>query len=408
MFRKVVARLAVAVFTGALLTACDAPPELSCDWMKLSGKPDPEGAVVVLVDASNSTRSDEADKAPDYAAALRDRLQQAVEHKRLVSIGSFSGSAAAVKWSERGLRTDDGANSQNRQLAVQNATKCLQQAVSQAAAEKPLERGTDVLGAATAAFEELRTRTGSLEVVLATDGLATVGCASLEKAAIGRMDALENVVSLCKTRIGELGKAPDGTKLSLVGVGHPAIGAPKPSTGQLMWLGELWRRLCETTGVKMVDCEVSTGSVTGSSPRRAPHADLADPVVAFPKPEDGVDGEKEIVWALGDSDLVLFEFDTHHLKPQGIAQIERIAEKIKQYPRATTTITGHTDHRGTNAYNMGLSERRAEAVRTVLRNNGVTAVETRWFGEEKPLCPGEDEPAMQCNRRVEIVTNKGW
>src|SRR3712207_1582686 len=100
--------------------------------MKGTGKPDPEGAVIVLVDASNSTRSEDADKAPDYAVALQDRLKQAVEKKRLVSIGSFSGSAAAVKWSELRLRTDDGANSQNRKASVENATKCLQRAVTQA------------------------------------------------------------------------------------------------------------------------------------------------------------------------------------------------------------------------------------------------------------------------------------
>ncbi|HEX7301500.1 OmpA family protein, partial [Lentzea sp.] len=170
------------------------------------------------------------------------------------------------------------------------------------------------------------------------------------------------------------------------------------------------QRLCEATGVRPENCAIETGSVVGKSPQRPPSGDMSDPEVAFPAPEDGVDGEKEIVWALGDSDLVLFDFDSDRLKREGVAQLEKVAAKIKEYPRASTMISGHTDSRGTNEYNLGLSQRRAEAVRAVLRNSGVTTnIETRWFGEEKPLCPNsDDEQAMKCNRRVEIVTNKGW
>lgn len=413
MFRRVVARLAVAVFAGALLVACGSEPEPQpdpghqCGWMKKPDK-DTSGAVAVLLDASNSTRSADAGKAPDYAGAVRDRLREAVKAGQTVSIGSFSGNATTVRWAERRLRTDSGASIENKASAEANALKCLENFVTQASADEPLVPGSDVLGAATAGFEELRDQQGELRLILATDGLSTTGCASLEKAAVGRMDVLENIVSLCTSRSAQTGTAPNGLKLTMVGIGHPSIGSPTPSTGQLLWLGQLWQRLCAVMNVQKENCAIETGSVMGKPAQRLPAPDMADPEIGFPKPEDGVDGEKEIVWAIGDSDLVLFEFDTPHLMREGIAQIERIAEKIKQYPGATTMITGHTDHRGTNAYNMDLSQRRAEAVRTVLRNNGVTAVETRWFGEEKPLCPGADEPAMKCNRRVEIVTNKGW
>lgn len=403
------AGLAAAVCAAALLTACDdGPLPDSCAWMNDPGVKEAGGAAVVLLDASNSTRSADAEKSPDYAMALKDRLREIVKGRQTVSIGSFSGNATRVRWTGQKLYTDVDAAEENYEDAVANATECLQGFVRSASADGPVEAGTDVLGAATAGFDKVRDANGERSVVLATDGLATVGCASLEKAAIGQTDVLENIVSLCTSRVGETGRAPDGTKLSFVGVGHPAVGAPTPSTGQLLWLGQLWTRLCETTGVAKGNCVVDTVSTMGRAPGRPPAGDVGDPEVKFAKPGEGVDGDKVITWSLGDSDLVLFDFDSDRLKTEGVAQLARVAAKIKQYPAATTTITGHTDARGTNDYNMGLSQRRAEAVRAVLINNGVTTkVETRWFGEEKPLCPNsDDEQAMKCNRRVEIVTDK--
>ncbi|MFD5829279.1 OmpA family protein [Lentzea sp. NPDC060358] len=364
----------------------------------------------MLLDASNSTRSVEAEKAPDYAQALKARLTDVVKARQTLSIGSFSGNATRVRWIEQDLTTDVDAGPENYDDAVVNATRCLQDFITKASADGPVEPGTDVLGAATAGFEKVRAVKGERAVILATDGLSTVGCASLEKAAIGQTTVLENIVSLCNTRGNETGKAPDGTKLSLVGVGHPAVGASTPSTGQLIWLGQLWTRLCETTGVLKENCAVDTVSVMGKAPQRAPSGNVADPEITFPKPGDGVDGDKVITWSLGDSDMVLFDFDSDQLRAEGLTQLDQVASKIKQYPNATTTVTGHTDARGTNEYNLGLSQRRAAAVRAALLNKGVTTkVETQWFGEEKPLCPhSSDEQAMKCNRRVEIVTNKGW
>ncbi len=68
-------------------------------------------------------------------------------------------------------------------------------------------------------------------------------------------------------------------------------------------------------------------------------------------------------------------------------------------------LEGHTDERGTREYNIGLSERRAQAVRRVLGLQGVgdSRLSTVSYGEERPAVAGEDESAYSRNRRVEIV-----
>ncbi|WP_330857129.1 hypothetical protein, partial [Lentzea sp.] len=175
--------------------------------MKKKGEKEPGGALVVLLDASNSTRSADEGKSPDYATVLRDRLGKAVAAGQTVSIGSFAGTATSVRWVERNLRTDAGASQENKASADATATKCLQDFVTQAASEAPLDSGTDVLGAVTAGYQELSTRSGERGLVLATDGLPTKGCASLVKATVGRTDVLENIVSLCKARSSETGAA---------------------------------------------------------------------------------------------------------------------------------------------------------------------------------------------------------
>lgn len=65
---------------------------------------------------------------------------------------------------------------------------------------------------------------------------------------------------------------------------------------------------------------------------------------------------------------VKFDFDQSVVKPGSQADIKSLADFMKQYPQTTTTVEGHTDAIGTDAYNQGLSERRAHAVRDVLVN----------------------------------------
>ena len=73
--------------------------------------------------------------------------------------------------------------------------------------------------------------------------------------------------------------------------------------------------------------------------------------------------------------------------------------------RAAATLEGNTDERGSREYNLGLGERRAQAVRRLMTAYGAGGNQLRAvsFGEEKPAADGGDESAWSLNRRVEIV-----
>jgi peptidoglycan-associated lipoprotein len=68
-------------------------------------------------------------------------------------------------------------------------------------------------------------------------------------------------------------------------------------------------------------------------------------------------------------------------------------------------LEGHTDERGSREYNIGLGERRAQAVRRALLLQGAAEgqISTVSYGEERPAAAGSDEGAWAKNRRVEIV-----
>ena len=107
---------------------------------------------------------------------------------------------------------------------------------------------------------------------------------------------------------------------------------------------------------------------------------------------------------------VLFDFDKANLRPEAGPALAKVAAVLKSYPRATATIYGHTDGKGSDQYNQRLSDQRAESVRRWLVANGVTTRMTaRGWGKLKPIAPntmpnGADNPeGRQKNRRVEIT-----
>lgn len=97
---------------------------------------------------------------------------------------------------------------------------------------------------------------------------------------------------------------------------------------------------------------------------------------------------------------VLFDFDSSRLKPGAYPELDRVANVLNKYPQTTIRVEGHTDSKGSEAYNQALSERRAEAVKNALTQRGVMAarIQTVGFGESQPISSND---AM--NRRVEIV-----
>lgn len=107
-------------------------------------------------------------------------------------------------------------------------------------------------------------------------------------------------------------------------------------------------------------------------------------------------------------DRILFDFDKSELRQDGAAVVNALAAAFVRVTPRRLEIRGHTDGKGSAAYNQGLSERRAATVEQALRQRAVTsAMQARGFGMSQPVAAndinGRDNPAgRQLNRRVEI------
>ena len=112
--------------------------------------------------------------------------------------------------------------------------------------------------------------------------------------------------------------------------------------------------------------------------------------------------ERGMVLTLGD---VLFDTGQATLKPGAALVLDRLSRFLMQYPDTRLRIEGHTDSRGSDEYNMGLSERRAQAVASALETRGIAAdrVETVGRGKNFPVASNDTVAGRQANRRVEIV-----
>ena len=102
---------------------------------------------------------------------------------------------------------------------------------------------------------------------------------------------------------------------------------------------------------------------------------------------------------------VLFDFDKSNLKPEAIRQLAVVLQALREQPSLQTHIVGHTDSVGSDAYNMGLSQRRANSVATYLAQQGVPrqSITTDFRGKREPIASNATAAGRAQNRRVEIT-----
>ena len=102
---------------------------------------------------------------------------------------------------------------------------------------------------------------------------------------------------------------------------------------------------------------------------------------------------------------IYFDFDNSEIKGEGTDIVAAHAKYLAANPSARVRLEGNTDERGSREYNIGLGERRAQAVRRALLLQGASDAQlsTVSYGEERPAAAGHDETAWAKNRRVEIV-----
>ena len=97
---------------------------------------------------------------------------------------------------------------------------------------------------------------------------------------------------------------------------------------------------------------------------------------------------------------VMFDFDSSTLKPGAYSEMDRVAVILNKYPQTTIRVEGHTDSKGSEAYNQTLSEKRAMTVKNALTQRSVdpARIQTVGYGESQPISSNDD-----INRRVSIV-----
>jgi len=107
---------------------------------------------------------------------------------------------------------------------------------------------------------------------------------------------------------------------------------------------------------------------------------------------------------------VYFDYDRDALRDDAMATLDQKAAVLQANPGVTVVITGHTDERGSDEYNLALGQRRAAQVKRYLVSKGIdgSRLTTQSMGEAQPAASGSDEGAYQQNRRAEFdVRNAG-
>ena len=103
--------------------------------------------------------------------------------------------------------------------------------------------------------------------------------------------------------------------------------------------------------------------------------------------------------------VVYFNFNDDTLKPEFQATIACHAKYLRDRPNARMTLEGNADERGTREYNLGLGERRGNAVSAAVVGSGgsLGQINVVSYGEERPTCADSTDDCWSKNRRVEIV-----
>ncbi len=101
---------------------------------------------------------------------------------------------------------------------------------------------------------------------------------------------------------------------------------------------------------------------------------------------------------------IYFDFDKFDLKPESYIELERVVKFLNDNPSVNIEISAHTDSKGSDDYNLQLSQNRAESVVAYLASQGISPQRliARGYGESVPIADNSTEEGMQKNRRVEM------
>jgi outer membrane protein OmpA-like peptidoglycan-associated protein len=101
---------------------------------------------------------------------------------------------------------------------------------------------------------------------------------------------------------------------------------------------------------------------------------------------------------------IFFDFDKTTLRPESIPQLDRVVKFMRDNPTVSVEIGGHTDSKGSDEYNINLSQGRAESVVNYVIEQGVdySRIIAKGYGESLPVDTNSTDEGRQSNRRVEF------
>lgn len=167
--------------------------------------------------------------------------------------------------------------------------------------------------------------------------------------------------------------------------------------------------LASSLGLLVSACAGQKPPAVAAPPATArPQIAATEPAPPEVRPSPAPGSQAELRAQAG-TDTVLFSLDSHELEPEAQAILLRHAAWLQRNPAARVTLEGHCDERGTREYNLALGERRANAAKNFLANQGIAVdrISTVSFGKERPAVEDSGEAAWAMNRRAVTVVIGG-
>ena len=102
---------------------------------------------------------------------------------------------------------------------------------------------------------------------------------------------------------------------------------------------------------------------------------------------------------------VYFDTNKYNINEKSKQTLDKLAAILKEYPDTNVLVAGHTDSVGKDEYNLGLSQRRAQAVTNYFKSKGLASSRftTKWYGEKNPVASNDTPDGRAKNRRVNVV-----
>lgn len=171
----------------------------------------------------------------------------------------------------------------------------------------------------------------------------------------------------------------------------------KNGSNEYCWRNNPWT---PETGVQGCDGVPAPAAPAAPAPAPAPAAAPAPAPAPAPVVVPAAPATEKVSFAAD----AFFDFDKADLKKEGKAKLDDLADKVKGLTLEVVIAVGHTDAKGTDAYNQKLSVRRAEAVKKYLADKGIEAsrIYTEGKGKSQPVADNKTEAGRAKNRRVEI------